>query len=246
MCHATGPAWDEVHVWNASLDVPAEMTAYYWSVLSDDERTRAERFRFREHHRRFVVSHGVLRSLLGHYIGQCPRSLEFTFSRHGKPELKEDGELRFNMAHSRDVAVFVLARDRRVGVDAEWMDPATDVLTIASRVFSSTENAAIRALPAELQTTAFYRCWTRKEAYIKGRGDGLSLDLRTFTMSVHAGHAALLETLCDPEEARRWTMGTFEPDACYAGAFAVEGTFGQALLFEWEHEQLMGICDQDL
>jgi 4'-phosphopantetheinyl transferase len=90
-------------------------------------------------------------------------------------------------------------------------------------------------MPVELQTTAFYRCWTRKEAYVKGRGDGLSLDLKTFTVSVHAGHAALLETLGDPEEAKRWTLVTFEPEACYTGAFAVEGVFGQILLFDWEH-----------
>jgi len=139
------------------------------------------------------------------------------------------------MAHSRNIAVFVLAWHRRVGIDAEWMNQATDVLTLASSVFSPAEDAAIRAMPVELQTTAFYRCWTRKEAYVKGRGDGLSLDLKTFTVSVDAGHAALLEALGDPEEAKRWTLATFEPEACYMGAFAVEDVFGQVRLFDWKH-----------
>jgi 4'-phosphopantetheinyl transferase len=174
MSCATAPARDEVHVWNTSLDVPATLIPHYWSVLSSEERARAERFRFSQHRRQFVVSHGVLRLLLGRYTGQRPSSLAFTVSSQGKPELTEAGGLSFNMAHSRDVAVFVLARHKRVGIDTEWVDPARDVVALAGSVFSATETAAIRALPGALRTTAFYRCWTRKEAYVKGRGDGLS------------------------------------------------------------------------
>ena len=227
---------DEVHVWRAALHPSATATSLYWNALSDEERRRAERFRFSHHRRQFVASHGILRLLLARYTGRAPEGLQFEFSPEGKPALKNAAGLQFNMAHSRDLAVYALARDRQVGIDVEWIDRARDVLPIASRFFSEAEEAAILALPPELQTIGFYTCWTRKEAYVKARGEGLSLDLRSFSVSLDPHHPVLLEAPDDVQGGRPWTLGTLELDACYCGAYAIERAVNQTLFFEWEHE----------
>jgi len=217
----------EVHVWRAALDVPESDVRRLWDTLAEDERRRAARFVFQRDRTHFVVARGLLRVLLGRYLEHDPQRLHFIYGHNGKPELATDVEgtgLRFNVSHSHGLALYAVTRRREIGVDVERIRPAVAQETIAEHFFSPREVAVLRALPAALQATAFFACWTRKEAYIKARGDGLALPLDQFTVSLAPGEpAALLSTAWDPQEAARWALHDLAPGPGYMAAVAVAG-----------------------
>ncbi len=218
---------DEVHVWRAPLDVPESHVRRLGPILAGDERQRAERYVFEKDQRHFVVARGLLRVLLGRYLAQDPQHLRFTYGPHGKPALSTDtgGDiLRFNVSHSHGLALYAITRGRELGVDVERIRPAVAQETIAEHFFSPREVAALRALPLPLQATAFFACWSRKEAYIKAKGDGLALPLDQFDVSLAPGEpAALLRTAWDPQEAARWALQDLAPAPDYRAAVAVAG-----------------------
>ena len=220
---------DEVHVWRARLDdFRAELRAIT-GLLSADEADRAGRFHFTSDREHFITARAVLRILLGRYLDRPPAALSFTYSPHGKPELAAaaDGSaanLRFNLAHSHGLAVYAVTRGRRVGIDVEFIRPGLAAGHIAEHFFSPREIAALRALPQELQEAAFFRCWTRKEAFIKAHGEGLSFPLDQFDVSLAPGdHAALLGLRGAPEATQRWVLCDLPMDAGFVGALVVEG-----------------------
>lgn len=230
------PSWDpehltlqseDVHVWRASLDLGPPVLARLWAVLSEDEQSRARRFHFERDRRRFVAARGQLRVLLGHYLGQHASSMSFAYEENGKPFLagsQETQPLRFNVSHSGSLALAAISLARQVGVDIELLRTDLAGLEIAERFFSPTELASLKDLPVESRTQGFFNCWTRKEAFIKARGDGLSLPLHDFDVSLVPGApAALLSTTFDPDEASRWSLAALDPDPDYAAAVAAEG-----------------------
>jgi 4'-phosphopantetheinyl transferase len=218
---------DEVHVWRSPLDLSEADVYRLWSILAGDERQRAERYFFEKDRRHFVAARGLLRVLLGRYLIQAPQQLRFTYGSHGKPALATDTRgqpLYFNVSHSHGLALYALTRGRELGVDVERIRPAVAQETIAEHFFSSREVTVLRALPIALQSTAFFACWTRKEAYIKAKGDGLALPLDQFDVSLAPGEpAALLHTAWDPQEAARWAMQDLAPAPDYRAAVAVAG-----------------------
>lgn len=219
---------DQVHVWRADLDQTTAQIDGFLHTLSADERARAERFHFQRDRERFVVARGALRAILGLYLNRAPQCLSFRSSAHGKPALVlKDGEdpIRFNVSHSRGMALYAITYGRAVGIDLEYMRSDLEVEQIAERFFSRREIATLRALPASLRRYAFFLCWTRKEAYIKARGEGLSLPLDQFDVSLVPGEtAALLDTRPDLDEALRWSLRELKPGLSgYAAALAVEG-----------------------
>jgi 4'-phosphopantetheinyl transferase len=207
--HAIGTA---VHVWSLQLDRAPPLLEALERLLAPDERARAGRFRFAIDRERFTARRGLLRTILGDYLELAPESLEFGEAEHGKPYLVRAAvrcDLRFNVSE--------------VGVDVERLRP--DVLDddIPERFFSPREVAALRALEQPDQVAAFFRCWTRKEAYIKALGKGLQLPLDSFDVSLGPGEpAALLGTRPDPAQASRWSMQALSPDPAYAAALVVE------------------------
>lgn len=217
----------EVHVWRASLDQPAWRFQKLAQTLSADEHARGERFRFERDRRRFIASHGVLRAILGRYLGVEPAQLQFCHRPYGKPALAETSNrsaLRFNMSHSHELALYAITRDREVGVDLEYIRPVPDAEQIAERFFSAWENAAFQAIPADLKREAFFTCWVRKEAYVKARGNGLSLPLDQFDVSLTPGEPArLLDTRFDSQEASHWSLYDVTPGPGYVAAVAVQG-----------------------
>ena len=218
----------EVHVWQAALEQGPSQLDSYLATLSADERSRADRFHFDRDRQHFIAARGILRSILGLYLNRAPRSLSFTYSSHGKPALQLPSDvqsIRFNLSHSQGMALYAVARDREVGVDLEVMRDGPQTEEIAERFFSSREISTLRALPPSLQTSAFFLCWTRKEAYIKARGEGLSLPLDQFDVSLTPGEPAeLLGTRPDPLEADRWSLKDLTPETPgYGSALAVEG-----------------------
>jgi 4'-phosphopantetheinyl transferase len=225
----------EVHVWRAPLDPAESCVERLQHTLSADELQRAARFHFPRDRRRFIVARGVLRDILGRYLGVPPSVLRFHYSAHGKPTLAdlEDG-LRFNISHSHEMGLFAVTRGREVGVDLEYLRMDIACEEIAEHFFSARERASLRALPVEVKHQAFFNCWTRKEAYIKAHGEGLSLPLDQFDVSLApAEPAALLATRSDPQEASRWSLQAFTPRSGYAAAVAVEGRGWHLICWQW-------------
>lgn len=214
---------DEVHVWRATLLAAPEQMERLWSLLTDDERQRAQRFRFDRDRRRFVVGRGQLRLLLARYL-RCPApAIRFSYSAHGKPAVVEPAtSLAFNLAHSHELALYAFAWERRIGVDVEHVRSDLADEQIAQRFFAPGEIAALRNLPPHERVAAFFRCWTRKEAFVKARGEGLSLPLDQFEVSLEPDQAALVRTAV-PEEAAHWRLLPLFPDPAYTAALAVEG-----------------------
>ena len=196
-------------------------------TLTADECQRAERYVFEKDRTHFVVARGLLRVLLGRYLRQDPQHLRFTYGPHGKPALATDTggmSLRFNVSHSHGLALYAITRGREVGVDVERIRPEVAQEKIAERFFSPREVTVLRALPTPLQAPAFFACWTRKEAYIKAKGDGLSLPLDQFDVSLAPGEpAALLHTTWDPQEAACWALQDLAPAPDYRAAVVVAG-----------------------
>lgn len=232
---------DEVHVWCAALDLEASSVRNLQRTLSADERARAERFYFCKDRERFIVARGLLRVILGCYLDMEPGQLRFCYRPHGKPTLAKGsgmGELRFNLSHSHGFALYAIARGREVGVDLERLRPHLEDEQIAERFFSPREIAALRALPPNMRLEAFFNCWTRKEAFIKARGEGLTLPLDQFDVSLAPGEpAAFLSINGDRQEASRWLLQGLAPGPSYVAALAVEGHDLRIKCWQWPEQQ---------
>jgi 4'-phosphopantetheinyl transferase len=230
-------AADEVHVWRASLNLTRSQIENLGRTLATDELERAGRFHFPEHRDHFVAARGVLRAVLGRYLGVEPSQLRFCYGPHGKPELAERvGAERphFNVSHSHGLALYAVTRDREIGVDLEYIRPDLANEAIAGRFFATGEVTTLRGLPASMKPEGFFNCWTRKEAYIKARGDGLALPLDQFEVSLVPGEpATLLRTAYDPQEAGRWSLQALDPGPGYVAALAVEGQGWQLRCWQW-------------
>jgi 4'-phosphopantetheinyl transferase len=229
----------EVHVWRTFLDQPASSRQQLAQSLTADEQLRAGRFRSKRDRHHFIVGRGVLRAILGRYVGLEPSQIRFQYSPHGKPALLEtlDGDrVCFNLAHSHGLAVFAFTREREIGVDVEHIRPVPEAGQIAGRFFSSRESAQLRALPPEQQQTAFFNCWTRKEAYLKALGHGLARPLNEFDVSLVPGEPArLLHFAGHPEEASRWFIQDLKPAGGYIAALALPVVMGETWqLKQWQ------------
>ncbi|HEY0170029.1 MAG TPA: 4'-phosphopantetheinyl transferase superfamily protein [Pyrinomonadaceae bacterium] len=227
----------EAHVWRASLEPDAPALRRLWETLSADERQRADRFHFQRDREHFVAARGGLRGILGRYTGAAPQTLRFSYDGYGKPSLSGGAGAvppRFNVSHSGGLALYAVTDGREVGVDIERVREDFAGLDIAERFFSPDEVAALSAVPAGERATAFFDCWTRKEAYIKARGLGLSHPLHLFTVSLTPGRpAALLRTDDDPQEAARWSLVELSPGEGYRAALAIEGEVSSLRCWRW-------------
>ncbi len=217
---------DEIHVWCVELAAAGEVAALA-ACLSADERERGRGLLTGTHQRRFGVARAMLRRLLGRYLGQAPGALAFARGAHGKPFLQE-GTLHFNVSHSHELALYAIARNREVGVDVEWMRPQVAHEQIAARFFSLEEQEVLAQLPAAERRAAFYNIWTRKEAYVKARGDGIAAGLGSFAVSLGA-EAALLRS----DEGGRWKLVALEPADGYAAALCGAGVDWQMRCLHW-------------
>ena len=221
---------DEIHVWCVELDSAGE-EATFAAYLSADEQERASGLLSGTHQRRFVVARGMLRQLLGRYLDQDPGAVTFVRGAHGKPFLQK-GELHFNVSHTHELALYAIARDREVGVDVEWMRPQVAHEQIAARFFSLEEQEALAQMPDEERRAAFYNIWTRKEAYVKARGDGIAAGLGTFAVSLGA-EAALLHSDEGRDEVERWKLMALEPADGYVAALCGAGVDWQVQCWRW-------------
>ncbi len=218
---------DDIHVWYVELKGSPAVKQALFEILSTDERERSKRFRFQKHRHRFVIARGMLRVLLARYLWVKPDQVRFDYGPYGKPSLaKSHGRstLRFNLAHSHEVGLYAMVHNRAIGIDVEFMREDFDVVTLASEHFSAVELASLYSLPIAKQKEGFFNCWTRKEAYIKAVGQGLSLPLNGFDVSLSPGvPAELLRIGGDPQPALRWSLHELPVGSEYRAAVAVEG-----------------------
>jgi 4'-phosphopantetheinyl transferase len=219
---ALGPI--DVHVWRVPLIQPAASVAALARTLADDERGRAARFRFDRDRDAFIIARGTLRNLAGRYLDRPAGALGFGYLDKGKPYLTEPpGEaLRFNVSHSGELALIAFSRGRELGVDIELRRPLDDLLALARISFSPREYAALCALPPGDHTAAFFACWSRKEAFIKATGEGVS-QLADFEVSLRPDEPArLVRVEGAPWAGRPWSLQDLPAIAGYAAALVVE------------------------
>lgn len=224
------PTVHTVYVWQVALAQTNAVVEDAARVLAPDEMARAARFVFDRDRRRFLLTRAALRHVLGERLGLTPEAVRFSYSPAGKPFLapplgeEPPADLAFNVSHSHELALLGLSYGRSLGVDLEYRRNLPDLLEIAQRFFSPREAVRLRAVPPAEQAAAFFRCWTRKEAYLKARGDGLMAGLDRFDVSFLAGEPpALVNTMDDPGETARWTLFDLIPAPDYAAAVAVTG-----------------------
>jgi 4'-phosphopantetheinyl transferase len=218
---------DEVQLWRVDLESLRADEARWQEVLSPDESIRASRFHFAADRQRFVASRALLRTILAGYLTTDPKDLTFAYSKTDKPFLRPadaDRGITFNLSHSGGIALYAFARRRELGIDVEQVRRNFDVEAIARRFFSAYEQEQLADLAAAEKIEAFFRCWTRKEAYIKATGDGLSLPLTQFDVSLAEGNTdALVTTRPDSAEAKRWLLREIAGGAGYIAALCVRG-----------------------
>lgn len=222
-----------VDIWRVFLDVRPDSVHRAAPILSADESERASRFHFGKDRRRFILAHCALRNILARYLRCEPQAIVFFTNKYGKPILT-DSDIEFNLSHSGDYALVAVSRNRSVGVDVEKIRADLEIENLASRYFSPGEISELMALPPEQRMFGFFHCWTRKEAYIKAQGLGLSLPLDSFDVSLAPGSAAILRaTRPDLSEAARWTLISLDVGSGYAAAAAVEGRELEFRFLDW-------------
>jgi len=223
---------NEVHVWRSTLDVDAAVQERLSELLSSAERERAARFIFERDRSRFTVARGILRHLLGRYLGEPPQDVVLATLAHGKPILAATSKipgLHFNFSHSHQFALFAFCLEHEVGIDIEKIRPEVAFERIETRYFSATERAELESLPSDLRPEGFFLCWTRKEAYVKARGDGLNIPLESFSVSLTPGKPAALKS----SDEERWSLYSVTPGAGFVAALVVEGRGHQLPQWDW-------------
>ena len=216
----------EVHVWCASIEASNERRLQFMETFSDDEHKRLQRFHFERHRHQFIIARGTLREIIGQYLEIEPAEANFDYGQNGKPFIISNSELssiRFNISHSGDVVVYAFVLDTEIGIDIEKVCNIDDCMAIAKSFFSSTEIDDLQKVSRESLLEAFYSCWTRKEAYIKAKGQGLGIPLNQFSVSVRPDLSpALVSTEFAPDEAAQWTLRDLPIIEGYIGAIAIQ------------------------
>jgi 4'-phosphopantetheinyl transferase len=218
---------DEIHVWRFDLNLAASDRERLRRIISREERERADRFHFEADQRRSIIGRGCLRLLLGEILHLPADGLQFEYDEFGKPRLMpvKGPLLQFNVTHSGELILIAITIGRAVGIDVERIRTDFDVDEIATRFFSANERKVLASLDGRAKSEAFFACWTRKEAYLKARGVGLSAALDQFDVSLLRGEEPrLLATRFDPAEAAQWRLRALNPSADYAAALAARGS----------------------
>jgi 4'-phosphopantetheinyl transferase len=180
-----------IHIWQVHLSQDQPYINELFLLLSEDEKQRANRFHFPIHQQRFIIARASLRTILASYIHQDPQDLQFVYTNHEKPFLKDTPDLQFNLSHSDDLAIYAITKDQALGIDIEKIKDEYHQ-GIVQRFFSANEQRAIEELSDELKPHAFYQIWAKKEAIVKTIGKGLNLPLSSFSVSL-APHSESIE-----------------------------------------------------
>ena len=220
---------DQIHIWQANLNLDSSTLQKLQIILSEDEKLRADRFYFPADKNHYLAARGILRSILAGYLDTNPELIKFTYTPQGKPYIVNDNRensvkhrnkgIQFNLSHSQNLALYAIAIDRPVGIDLEYCRPLTDALALAKRWFLPSEYQQL--LAQTNQETCFLRLWTAKEAYLKATGMGLP-GLSTVEISITSDNSLQLKTINNSQElARKWSLLELNPAPNYVGALAI-------------------------
>ena len=224
-------AYRELHIWRARLDAAEDFVKGLAAHLSPEEIARTGKFVFARDRTHFIVARGTLRTLLGLYLRKPPAAVALCTGPLGKPQLCEGiGEppLKFNLSHSHGLALYGFAMQQEVGIDLEMLRPEIAAAQVAERFFSAREQRELQALPPELRVEGFFLCWTRKEAYLKARGDGLQMPLDKFDVTLTPHGPVELAS----KDSETWTLTSFTPAPDYVAAVVTDGCAGSTQFFE--------------
>jgi len=236
----------EVHLWWLDLAAPAAPMEELERRLDDDERARAARFHFDVHRRRYVAAHGQMRVLLGAYLGLPPGAIAFELEERGKPRLASEHTsgtpapgLTFNLSHSEEQGLLAIARGTTVGADIEVQHPLRDLDSLARSHFTATELRDLHRLPKERRHDGFFAAWTRKEAYVKALGAGLSVPLDSFEVALHPDQPAALRSINGSvDSARSWTLWAARPTPSSWAALAARTSDARVRTFSLRHFEM--------
>lgn len=229
----------EIHIWRATLDLPEKTYQRLFSYLSSREKEKGKRLIREILQKRYLSSHAILREILSRYHNVDPSQLEFSFGLHGKPYLNipyKGKYLQFNMTHSHEKALYAFTLEAEIGIDIEWIQQDIRAMDIAKRFFSEHEYRQLLSLPDDDQVPGFFRCWTRKEAFLKATGEGLSFPLKFFSVDVTkpSSDNCLLSHEKNPNALQRWNVFSLEPSfRNFEASIAYEGTKNKIIYYDW-------------
>lgn len=215
---------NDVHLWQTSLDYSEDELNQFDLLLAPDEKIRANRFHFLKDRIRYTAARGILRKILGAYLHLAPQKIIFTYNEHGKPTCLNHETLQFNLSHSKKNAVYAFAQNLRLGIDIEFVDQDTKVDSLAHRFFSSVEANQLQQMEGQKKIRAFFNGWTRKEAFAKALGLGLSYSLKKTVVSLDPQDPAKFMIIDDPQQdINNWSLYSLDQIPHYAAALVVEG-----------------------
>jgi 4'-phosphopantetheinyl transferase len=215
---------NEIHVWQIDIETQLQNLKTYCSYLSNTEEDRASKFRFESHKNNYIIRTGILRLLLANYMTCQPNEIEFKLGKFGKPEL-ENSKQKFNLSHSKNKSLIAISQNKEIGIDIEFIDASIEAKTIATHFFSKDEIKQLYTLNDEKLAQGFFNIWTKKEAFIKAVGTGLTYPLDAFDVSLNTlKKKALIRIKSSTKEAQKWNLFSIKTFNDYAGAIAYKGT----------------------
>jgi 4'-phosphopantetheinyl transferase len=209
-------------VWIAQVSKARDSLVFLEPCLDGRDRERAARFRFSEDRARFVLGRGLLRKCLGHYLNQTPETIELAATDRGRPILPHDEAVQFSISHTHDLVAVALTADARVGIDLERVQPHLDLPELAKRIFSEEDLQTFQALPGHEAPAAFFRAWTRKEAYLKARGEGIAEGLRQISVSLGPEEICGIKDARSVYGAQAWRLHALPVPEDYMGCLACD------------------------
>jgi len=237
MISHSSPGGSMVTVWTISLDGPdVSDCSHMLTRLSSAEQARATRFHRAADRRRYTLAHVGLREILSKELGVPPSSIRFEQNANGKPRVSQNADasqLEFSLSHSGDVAMIGLSRSGSIGVDIERIDSDTGVLAIAERCFSKQEWEMLQSISESERLTHFFQLWVCKEAYVKGRGEGIIDRLRSFTISLDQGEPQLVQDDHDPDAPRSWKLHLLDAPEGFVAALATHNDIQEVTQVGW-------------
>lgn len=247
---------EAIHIWQVQLSKPQILIDGFWQLLDTHEQSRAQRFVNPKHSANFVVARAVLRCLLAAYVNCEPSTIVFQQNNYGKlalgtsPHTPTPPTLHFNLSHAGDVAMYAFSKKREVGIDVEQIRQEIEITEIATRFFSLQENAALSTVPQALRLQTFFNCWTRKEAFIKAIGKGLSYSLHKFSVDLNPITSTVTDVfneitklfLCvnDPElYPNTWSLFNLPIKQPYCAALVVENEIATTQISQYVYEDYL-------
>ena len=231
---------NEVHVWRLLLNEHYSQVESLKEFLSEDELLRSGKFHFEKDQNSFIIARGILRMILGGYLGMKPNELSFEYTSSGKPVLVHnngDDKISFNLSHSTDVVLYAVTLNRNVGIDVESIRDTVDVVQIANRFFSASEIQSLDCIPEKQRPEKFFQYWTRKEAFLKATGEGVSFPMEQCNVSlVNGNFLSPIELYGENSENSRWYVRDLFPGDGYVAAIAIEGNDSDVSCWHYSFE----------